>query len=133
MTVRPPLPTLPDGWRWPERKSPVGRCRSCRAPVLWALTPAGKWNPLDADGTSHFATCPQAAEHRRPRERAGTGIFTDLGWVWRPLVLGDVAHLVPGTILRDSRAACEARLGPVYPIDNQAERCPQCLAKDGGT
>jgi len=88
-------------------------CRSCKAPILWALTETGKRMPVDAepveggnillshrqaatapvavvqgrddieqlrkqheqspqDGplrlfTSHFATCPYAGQHRRPR------------------------------------------------------------------
>lgn len=69
-----------------------GKCRSCGAPVLWVvMAPSGKWNPLDeaprADGNvieeggrariataedqgsvryaSHFATCPNAGQHRR--------------------------------------------------------------------
>lgn len=91
---------------------PRGRCRSCDAPILWAVTEAdpGKKRksqkiPLDADPTcpgkallvfegnleftrerdgdgnwivryvkagagahvSHFATCPNAREHRRPK------------------------------------------------------------------
>jgi hypothetical protein len=70
------------------------RCRSCGAPILWALTDRGKRIPLDelplaaippgsfvVSGTgdelrastvapvplyrSHFATCPNADEHRR--------------------------------------------------------------------
>lgn len=66
-------------------------CRSCGAPVIWAITPAGKRMPLDeatvTTGTrfvlpqrsqmcspaqgddpghaSHFATCPQADEWRK--------------------------------------------------------------------
>lgn len=74
--------------------SDSGRCRSCAAPIIWARTEKGKAMPLDAepdqrgncwfdDGgkmrvggadrpdrlryLSHFATCPQAATHRRPR------------------------------------------------------------------
>jgi hypothetical protein len=71
----------------------VSRCRSCQAPVQWAITENGKRMPLDADpvpgggvtelgtdadgallvratpnaGTrsSHFASCPNAKEHRR--------------------------------------------------------------------
>lgn len=73
------------------------RCGSCGAPVTWAKTAAGKVIPLDPepvangnvllrDGVaivfgaksgappagerrykSHFATCAQAAQHRRPR------------------------------------------------------------------
>lgn len=68
-------------------------CKSCGAPIRWARTAgSGKPIPLNeartvvlrelpgqtaGDGTpivetvvghqSHFATCPQAAEHRRPR------------------------------------------------------------------
>jgi hypothetical protein len=83
-------------------------CRTCDAPILWAVTTAGKPMPLDpapaADGNiiltgqtgrttsggsapecrvddtmtlpgidpperfkSHFATCPQASQHRRKR------------------------------------------------------------------
>ncbi|HKZ73137.1 MAG TPA: hypothetical protein VJ011_03680 [Steroidobacteraceae bacterium] len=71
-------------------------CRSCKAPIRWAKTAAGKAIPLDreptADGTieiaqdgraavlggsvpregrtlyrSHFATCPNAASHRKPK------------------------------------------------------------------
>lgn len=71
-------------------------CRSCGASIVWATTPSGKVMPLDAfcstvgtirlnaDGsctvmpalarvpgeplhTSHFATCPDAAAHRKPR------------------------------------------------------------------
>ena len=74
-------------------------CRSCSAPIVWAITQEGRRMPLDAeparegnvllypDGTcralradeviggaigehlhrSHFATCPEAAEHRRRR------------------------------------------------------------------
>lgn len=81
---------------------PIARCRSCRAPVIWALTEAHRRRmPVDAeptpDGnvlltdddppiaqvlvpgqaslftadngaptfTSHFATCPNADQHRR--------------------------------------------------------------------
>lgn len=77
----------------------AGTCRSCAAPIWWAITPKGRGMPLDPPGThpepnlaawrdaagilrasttppdgltvtvttSHFATCPHADEHRRPR------------------------------------------------------------------
>jgi hypothetical protein len=86
----------------------MAACRSCKAPIFWALTPNGRRIPLDAepvdggnivlddpaaeaptdprtarvvgkeaqpnlfgdDGpryTSHFATCPDADSHRKPR------------------------------------------------------------------
>ena len=70
----------------------TAKCRSCGAEIIWAQTEFGKLMPMDAeptilpgaftlesqDGTStkrarlvgryyisHFATCPNAAEHRR--------------------------------------------------------------------
>ena len=42
-------------------------CRSCGAPITWVKTESGKWMPLDPDGTSHFATCPDAAKWRKKR------------------------------------------------------------------
>lgn len=69
-------------------------CRSCKAPVNWYKTTAGKNMPIDPDPhpdgnvridvvsnvaqvvpkgshhvlyRSHFATCPDAGQHRRPR------------------------------------------------------------------
>lgn len=67
------------------------RCKTCDAEIIWIVTPSGKSMPVDAkaetlwllepDGgqggsararpvqvrKSHFSTCPQADEHRRPR------------------------------------------------------------------
>lgn len=65
-------------------------CKSCGAEILWIITPAGKSMPLDAKGESlwqlepdtlmsarlvvvrksHFATCPNADAHRKPKEAA---------------------------------------------------------------
>lgn len=70
-------------------------CRSCGAPIVWCVTPAGNRMPVDADPsprgnlvlegelarvvpapdlldrrprhTSHFATCPNADQHRKVR------------------------------------------------------------------
>jgi hypothetical protein len=58
----------------------TGRCRSCNARVIWFKTALGKNMPVD-EGTveqndvildmkrhiSHFATCPNRDQHRRPR------------------------------------------------------------------
>lgn len=57
----------PEGW---ELDAHVAACRSCAAPIVWARTPAGKRAPVNADGTSHFATCPQAEAWRSPRAPA---------------------------------------------------------------
>ena len=59
----------PQGWVVPPGYQPdnVGRCRSCQAPILWALTPAGKKAPLNPDGTNHFGTCPSADQWRKSR------------------------------------------------------------------
>lgn len=46
-------------------------CTSCRTPIFFAKTAAGKWIPVDtnvsSDGkyTSHFATCPHAKKFRK--------------------------------------------------------------------
>jgi len=53
--------TIPAGWQ----PTNLGRCRSCRAEVLWCVTPRGKKAPINADGASHFATCPEAEQWRR--------------------------------------------------------------------
>lgn len=62
-------------------------CGSCGAAIEWAITTGGKKVPLDPkpitiavtmdDGNvrivtgrqSHFASCPHAAKHRKPRQR----------------------------------------------------------------
>lgn len=72
----------------------MSRCKTCEADITWASTRSGKSMPLDAEPTergnmalvagktwvatdedrrlhrplytSHFATCPNAAAHRRP-------------------------------------------------------------------
>ena len=66
----------------------MANCRSCGAAIIWATTTAGKRMPLDPKpisvaigegvtngGTveirrgyvSHFATCPSADQHRKPK------------------------------------------------------------------
>lgn len=41
---------------------------TCRRPIAWWLTPKQKRSPHDPDGTSHFATCPDAARFRRHKD-----------------------------------------------------------------
>lgn len=45
----------------------IASCRGCAASIAWARTPAGRSAPLNRDGTSHFATCPNADAFRRIR------------------------------------------------------------------
>lgn len=58
-------------WMLPEGYRPkgLGVCRGCNQEILWAVTTAGKNSPHDPDGTSHFATCPQA-QRFRDRQKA---------------------------------------------------------------
>lgn len=42
----------------------MSRCRGCGAPISWDRTEAGKWIPMNPDGTTHFATCPKSSEFR---------------------------------------------------------------------
>lgn len=51
-------------------KAPPRACRSCSATIYWIQTDKGRLMPVDPDGTSHFATCPNASEHRKPRAKA---------------------------------------------------------------
>ena len=45
-----------------------GICRSCKATIVWVVTPVGRKMPVDPDtDDSHFATCPQASTWRRGR------------------------------------------------------------------
>ena len=58
----------------------ITRCNSCRARIIWLPTQAGRAMPIDADTVEpedeefiqgkhgpHWATCPNAAQHRRAR------------------------------------------------------------------
>jgi hypothetical protein len=45
--------------------TPVAACKSCGAGIHWIKTAKGKNMPVDPDGTSHFATCPNADQHRK--------------------------------------------------------------------
>jgi len=67
----------------------IAKCSSCGAAIFWAVTQNKKMMPLDVEGvtkaiaeidedgrircdvrtafTPHFATCPNAAKHRKPR------------------------------------------------------------------
>lgn len=47
--------------------TPMATCSSCRAPIRWIVTEAGRRMPVNLDGTSHFVTCPNADAHRKAR------------------------------------------------------------------
>lgn len=74
----------------PPQQISVKRCRSCDGEIIWASTVRGSRIPLNAQHTiayvlegprvggspqaiqkrvyvTHFATCPKAKEHRKPR------------------------------------------------------------------
>lgn len=44
----------------------MASCRGCGKPVEFVPTKNGRLMPVDEDGTSHFATCPNAARFRKP-------------------------------------------------------------------
>jgi len=63
-----------------EHERRITRCRTCQAKIIWFKTSLGKNMPVDADTVapedeeldlarhqSHFASCPQANQHRRAR------------------------------------------------------------------
>lgn len=63
VSIRPEGWTIPDGYTFDN----LGHCKACDAPMAWCTTKAGKRAPLNADGTSHFATCPDAQRFRKAR------------------------------------------------------------------
>lgn len=54
-----------------------GSCSSCHAGIIWYTTDKGKWIPYDRPRTDqpwqdrplmpHWATCPNANQHRKPK------------------------------------------------------------------
>jgi hypothetical protein len=50
----------------PSARVTVREC-PCGARVAWLKSIAGILTPVNQDGLSHFATCPQAPSWRRPR------------------------------------------------------------------
>jgi hypothetical protein len=49
----------------------MATCKGCNAPIRWEETRNGKRTPVDAagetEGTSHWKTCPQVAQFRKPK------------------------------------------------------------------
>jgi hypothetical protein len=61
----------------------IALCRSCQRKIVWLKTSRQKPIPVDADGVNegdvwfdpkngrhvtHFATCPNADKHRKPKQ-----------------------------------------------------------------
>lgn len=46
----------------------ASKCRGCEEFIYWVKTRAGKNMPVNADGTSHFATCKKADQFRKDRK-----------------------------------------------------------------
>lgn len=44
----------------------MSACRACGKSIEFVETNSGKLMPVDEDGASHFATCPQADRFRKP-------------------------------------------------------------------
>lgn len=45
-----------------------GECRGCKAEIWWVRNPVTeKPHPWNADGTSHFATCPNGPAFRKKK------------------------------------------------------------------
>lgn len=42
-------------------------CAGCGATIHWQLTAHDRWQPIDADGTPHYATCRNADAFRPDR------------------------------------------------------------------
>lgn len=53
---------VPEGYLPDEHSA---RCRSCRFLIVWTVTPSGARMPINPEGVSHFATCPQSAAWRK--------------------------------------------------------------------
>lgn len=52
----------------PAARIETRTCHSCGARVAWLKTiKTGTLAPCNADGTSHFATCPDALAWRKPK------------------------------------------------------------------
>jgi hypothetical protein len=48
-------------------------CKGCGAAIFWTITTNGRRQPVNLDGTSHHATCPQGAEFHYHKRRAENG------------------------------------------------------------
>ena len=54
--------------REPEGDRGICRATECRAVIWWQVTAKGKRTPVNADGTSHWGTCPAAPSFSRRKK-----------------------------------------------------------------
>lgn len=40
-------------------------CKSCGAEINWVKTESGKFTPINLDGLTHWATCPDAKKFKK--------------------------------------------------------------------
>lgn len=45
-----------------------GECRGCKAGIWWTVTRAGKNMPINSDGTTHWATCPNVRDFKTKKQ-----------------------------------------------------------------
>lgn len=60
----------------------MATCKKCHALIEWKATSTCKQTPVNLDGTSHWATCPDAASFRRRRTRAQEARSQGAGGDW---------------------------------------------------
>jgi hypothetical protein len=108
----------PFGWTTPPGYTfdNLAKCASCGADIAWHFTAKANRAPLNADGVSHFATCPSAALHRKPPtpKPEPRPVRTEPSVVCRHTRVGIAA----ATLMKEG--AIEA-FDAVY-----TERCPRC-------
>lgn len=60
----------PDEQAEPKYSVPAGDpgrpCKSCGKTIHFVKTPAGKWMPIEWDGTPHWIGCPGREQFKKP-------------------------------------------------------------------
>ena len=41
-------------------KGQIAKCKGCGKVIRWTITEAGRWTPVNLDGSTHWATCSRA-------------------------------------------------------------------------
>ena len=109
---------LPDGWS--EKNG--GECRSCHAPIRWARNEqSGRMSPFDLDGKSHFATCPNADDFRKPRAGIDFAAEKSAPQMRQPSSGGGSGAAAAVAVVEAARRVYACRLGrplPSEPFDD---------------